>query len=75
MIVISGKNCGICFAVKKVLKDKNIPFEEYDITNEKAKPIITESGMKELPIVKMDDGTFCCGMEANLLTRKLPKNE
>ncbi len=57
IIVYSTPTCPWCHALKDFLKEKNIEFEEIDISKdqEKAKEMIDKSGQMGVPQIEIND--------------------
>ena len=56
ILIYSTPTCPYCVMVKQYLKDKNISFEDYDVsTNEgKAMEMIKKSGQQGVPVLDID---------------------
>ncbi len=73
--VYTVPSCAFCFALKEFLKEKNIEFEEIDISKDKeaAKKIVEKTGKMETPVVEIE-GEFVVGFDKekilNLLKEK-----
>ncbi len=68
--------CPYCYTLKEFLKDKNIAFEEIDISqDEKTKDeIIKKSGAIGAPIIEID-GQIVVGFDKEKIVKLLKINE
>lgn len=57
VIIYSTPNCPLCLMAKNYFKDKNIPFEEVDVSvdQKKAEEMIKLSGQLNVPVIAIDD--------------------
>lgn len=64
--------CPYCFTLKEFLKEHNIKFEEFDVSqDEKARDeMIKKSGKMETPIVEID-GQIVVGFDKEKITKLL----
>lgn len=51
MQIISENWCGYCKALKKMMSDKGIPFEEFDMASPRGVQVITETGADVIPVL------------------------
>ncbi len=79
ILVYSTETCPYCNMVKEYLKDKDVKFEEVDVTNdqEKAKEMVDKSGQMGVPVLDID-GEIIIGfnqpkIEETLKAKKLLK--
>jgi len=79
ILVYSTETCPYCNMVKEYLKDKDVKFEEVDVTNdqEKAKEMVDKSGQMGVPVLDID-GEIIIGfnqpkIEETLNAKKLLK--
>lgn len=56
VIIYSTPTCPFCVALKDFLRSKNIPFEDYDVSEneEKLKEMVEKSGQFGVPVVDID---------------------
>lgn len=66
--VYSTPTCPYCVMAKEYLKEKNIPFEDVDVSSDpaKAREMIQKSGQRGVPVIDMD-GTIIVGFDRNRL--------
>lgn len=62
--VYTTPTCGFCHAVKDYFKDKDVKFEEKDLTKDEAagKWVIENTGQMAVPVIDMD-GTVIVGFD------------
>lgn len=74
--IYSTPSCPYCYTLKEFLKEKNIEFEDIDISkDEKARDeIIKKSGAMGTPIVEID-GEIVVGFDKEKITKLLKINE
>lgn len=70
--VYSTPSCPYCIALKEFLKEKNIQFEDVDVSQneEAAKEMIEKSGQMEVPIIEID-GQIVVGFDKEKICRLL----
>ncbi len=70
--VYSTPSCPYCVALKEFLKEKNIEFEDIDVSeNEKAqKEMIEKSGQMGVPVVEID-GQIVVGFDKEKIIKLL----
>ncbi len=74
VIVYSTPTCPYCVMAKDYLNEKNIPFENVDISGNpaRAKEMIQKSGQRGVPVIDVD-GTIIVGFDRNRLETLLSK--
>ena len=72
IIVYSTPTCPWCHALKDFLKEKNIEFEEIDISKdqEKAKEMIDKSGQMGVPQIEIN-GKMIVGFDKEAIEKEL----
>ncbi len=62
-IIYTSPNCGYCLLLKDWLKEKNIEFEEIDISQdiEKIQEIEKKTGQKGIPVLETPKGEILVG--------------
>jgi len=62
--IYSTPTCIYCTKVKEYLNSKNVPFENYDVSQdrEKAMEMIQKSGQRGVPVIDID-GTIIVGFD------------
>ncbi len=67
-IVYSTPTCPYCVMAKDYLTEKNIPFENVDVSADpaRAKEMIQKSGQRGVPVIDID-GTIIVGFDRNRL--------
>jgi len=70
--VYSTPTCPWCAMAKKYLASKNIPFEDIDVTKDKAavEEMVRKSGQKGVPVIDID-GNIVIGFDQNAIDRLL----
>jgi len=70
--VYSTPTCPWCTMAKKYLASKNIPFEDIDVSKDKAAvaEMVQKSGQKGVPVIDID-GNIVIGFDQNALDRLL----
>ncbi|MBU1912018.1 MAG: glutaredoxin family protein [Candidatus Omnitrophica bacterium] len=70
--VYSAPSCPWCHALKDFLKEKNIEFEEIDISKdqEKSKEMIDKSGQMGVPVLDID-GEIIVGFDKDAISKAL----
>ena len=70
--VYSTPTCPWCAMAKKYLASKNIPFEDIDVSKDKAAvaEMVQKSGQKGVPVIDID-GNIVIGFDQNALDRLL----
>lgn len=71
MNVLSMENCGICFRVKTILKNKGVPYKELTLDSEEGSALSKRAPVKEMPIIELNNGTIYCGKQALLYVKGL----
>lgn len=51
LVVISAEWCGYCKSLKKMMSDKGIPFEEFDMASPTGVRVMTETGADVIPVL------------------------
>jgi len=74
IIVYSTPTCPYCVLAKDYLKEKNIPFEDVDVSSDpaRAREMIQKSGQRGVPVIDVD-GTIIVGFDKNRLEALLSK--
>ncbi len=74
VIVYSTPTCPYCVMAKDYLKEKNVPFEDVDVSNNpaRAREMIEKSGQRGVPVIDVD-GTIIIGFDKNRLETLLSK--
>jgi len=72
VIVYSTPSCPFCYSLKEYLKEKNISFEEIDVSEneEKLKEMIKKSGQMGVPVVEVD-GNIIVGFDKEKIDKVL----
>ena len=72
IIVYSTSSCPYCNMTKNFLKEKNIPFENIDVgqDREKAIEMVKKSGQMGVPVIEIDGDIFV-GFDKPALTKAL----
>lgn len=72
--VYSTPTCPYCIMAKDYLKEKNIPFEDVDVSadREKAREMIQKSGQRGVPVIDAA-GTIIVGFDKNRLEEILSR--
>jgi len=72
VIVYSTPSCPFCYSLKEYLKEKNISFEEIDVSEneEKLKEMIKKSGQMGVPVVEID-GNIIVGFDKEKIDKVL----
>lgn len=68
VIVYSTPTCPYCVMAKDYLTEKNIPFENVDVSADpaRAREMIQKSGQRGVPVIDID-GTIIVGFDRNRL--------
>lgn len=61
MKLVVSNGCSICTAVKRILTANNIKCEYLSPQDAEGSQIVSESGMRELPVLELD-GDYYSGM-------------
>ena len=53
----STSYCGYCFLAKRLLRKRGIPFDEIDVTSDRAARarVVAETGHRTVPVIFIDD--------------------
>lgn len=72
IIVYSTPTCPYCFALKEFLKEKEIKFEEFDVSkDEKAlQEMVEKSGQMGVPVIEID-GEIVIGFDKEKIAKLL----
>lgn len=72
--VYSTKQCFWCIKLKDFLKQKNIEFEEHDVSSDRAaaKEMIVKSGQKGVPVIDIN-GKIIVGFDKEAIEAELKK--
>lgn len=72
VIIYSTPHCSWCHRAKDYLKEKNIPFIDYDVASdtEKAQEMINKSGQMGVPVLDID-GNIVVGFEMSKINELL----
>ncbi|MBA3064863.1 NrdH-redoxin [Candidatus Woesearchaeota archaeon] len=72
IIVYSAPNCPWCHTLKDFLKEKNVEFEEIDISNDQAKvqEMIEKSGQMGVPQIEIN-GKMIVGFDKEAIEKEL----
>lgn len=70
--VYSTSTCPWCIKLKQFLKDKNIEFEDIDVSQsqEKAQELVEKSGQMGVPVIEID-GKIIVGFNQAEISSKL----
>jgi len=70
--IYSTPSCPYCFTLKMFLKEKNISFEEIDVSKDKAAAdeMIKKSGQIGAPVVQIDD-QYVVGFDKEKISKLL----
>ncbi len=70
--IYTTPTCGYCAMAKSYLKEKNIPFQEFDVSanQEKAQEMVRKSGQMAVPVIDAK-GTIIVGFDQNRLDKAL----
>lgn len=57
IIVYTIDNCGYCEAAKSLLRSKNLPYKEFNITrdDQQKKDLVEKTGHRTMPQIFIDD--------------------
>ncbi len=72
IIIYSTPSCPFCYSLKEYLKEKNIPFEEIDVSKneEKLKEMIKKSGQMGVPVLEYN-GNIVVGFDKEKIDKIL----
>ena len=72
VIIYSTPTCPFCIMAKKFLKDKNVDFEDFDVSSDrtKAQEMIQKSGQMAVPVLDID-GEIIVGFDKEKIRRAL----
>ena len=72
VIVYSTPTCPYCVYAKEYFKENNVPFEDIDVTKDRAKAqeMITKSGQMGVPVIDID-GNILVGFQPETFERLL----
>ena len=72
IMIYSTPSCTFCVMAKEFFKEKNIPFEEYDVAAnlEKRKEMMQKTGQMGVPVIDID-GSVLIGFDKEVVARKL----
>lgn len=72
VIIYSTDDCPYCLTLKEFLEERNIKFDEIDITNNKfeKEEMIKKSGQKGVPVVDID-GQIVVGFDREKICKLL----
>lgn len=72
VIVYSTPTCPYCVMAKDYLKERNIPFEDVNVSGNpaKAREMIEKSGQRGVPVIDID-GTIIVGFDRDRLDELL----
>lgn len=72
VIVYSTPTCPYCVYAKAYFKENNVPFEDVDVTRDRAKAqeMITKSGQMGVPVIDID-GTILVGFQPEVFASLL----
>jgi len=72
VIIYSTPTCTYCNAAKEFMRQHDVEFEEYDVSQdmEKAQRIIEATGQTGVPVIEID-GEFIIGFDKPKLTSAL----
>ena len=62
--LITMQNCGLCFRLKALLKQKNVEFNEYPMESEEGIRILKKTQMRDFPIMEDEVGNVYSGRNA-----------
>lgn len=70
--IYSTPTCPFCLRVKQYLKENNVAFEEFDVSNDRAKAdeMIEKSGQMGVPVLDID-GELIVGFDKEAISKKL----
>ncbi|MDD2696915.1 MAG: glutaredoxin family protein [Candidatus Pacebacteria bacterium] len=70
--IYSTPSCPYCFTLKEFLKEKNISFEEIDVSKDQAaaEEMIKKSGQMGVPVVEVD-GEIIVGFDKEKISKVL----
>ena len=70
--IYSTPTCPFCLRVKQYLKENNVAFEEFDVSNDRAKAdeMIEKSGQMGVPVLDID-GQIIVGFDKEAISKKL----
>ena len=70
--IYSTPSCPYCFTLKMFLKEKNISFEEIDVSKDKAvaDEMIKKSGQIGAPVIQIDD-QYVVGFDKEKISKLL----
>jgi glutaredoxin 3 len=72
--VYSTPTCPWCTVAKKYLKDKNVPFTDYDVSKDRdaAEEMIQKSGQRGVPVLDIN-GEIIVGFDKQAIDRLIQK--
>lgn len=72
IIIYSTPSCPFCVALKEFLKEKNIPFQDFDVSQdeEKLKEMVEKSGQFGVPVVDIE-GEIVIGFDREKICQLL----
>jgi glutaredoxin-like YruB-family protein len=72
IIIYSTPTCGHCRRAKEWFKEKNIIYEEVDVSRDrtKAEEMIQKSGQSTVPVIEID-GKILVGFDAGEISKEL----
>lgn len=72
VIVYSTPTCPYCIYAKDYFKENNVPFEDIDVTKDRAKAreMITKSGQMGVPVIDID-GQIVVGFDEQAIEKLL----
>lgn len=70
--IYTSPTCAYCHMLRKYLQEKNVEFEEVDITQDQdaAQKIVSETGQMGVPVTNID-GTYILGFAKDTIKEKL----
>jgi glutaredoxin-like YruB-family protein len=70
--VYSTPSCAYCFTLKEFLKERNVNFEDIDVSKDKQalEEIVKKTGKMEVPLVEID-GQIVAGFDKEKIVKLL----
>jgi glutaredoxin-like YruB-family protein len=76
IIVYSTPSCPYCVMAKTFLKERNIPFEDVDVSRDRARAMemVEKSGQMGVPVIDIDNNILV-GFQPNVMVDLLGLNK
>ncbi len=71
--VYSTPTCTYCIILKKYLEEKNIDYEEVDVSQneEEQKRMVEKTGQMSVPVIEIDEDRFIIGFDREEIEKAL----